>query len=176
MEQAIQRDPRYGPALAWAALCYARLCADGLSEDPEADSRKSVDFARRALQVGADDPAVLANAAMALADFGDDISAMMALVDRALALNPSFARGWFISGNLRRYAGQPDVAIQHVEVSLRLSPRARIGMAFAVIGAAHLNPALRGRRSHVATRGILLPTPRIVGRLPQGLPRQCGQR
>ena len=59
-EQAIQRDPRYGPALAWAALCYARLCADGLSEDPEADSRKSVDFARRALQVGADDPDVLA--------------------------------------------------------------------------------------------------------------------
>jgi adenylate cyclase len=137
MEQAIQRDPRYGPALAWAALCYARLCSDGRSEDPGADGRKSVDFARRALQVGSDDPAVLANAAMALADFGEDISAMIALVDRALALNPNFARGWFISGNLRRYAGQPDVAIQHVEVSLRLSPRARTGMAFSVIGAAH---------------------------------------
>jgi hypothetical protein len=52
---------------------------------------------------------------------------MMSLVDRALALNPSFARGWFISGVLRLYAGQPDLAIEHVETSLRLSPRARIG-------------------------------------------------
>ena len=82
MEQTIQRDPRYGPALAWAALCYARLCADGRSEDPGADSSKSVDFARRALQVGSDDPAVLVNAAMALADFGEDIGAMIAATMR----------------------------------------------------------------------------------------------
>ena len=40
---------------------------------------------------------------------------MMALVDRALALNPSFARGWYISGVLRRWAGQPDIAIEHFE-------------------------------------------------------------
>ena len=52
---------------------------------------------------------------------------MMALVDRALALNPNFARGWHISGMLRRLAGQPDIAIEHVEAALRLSPRARIG-------------------------------------------------
>ena len=37
MEQAIPRDPRYGPALAWAAYCYFRLLVDGRSEDPEAD-------------------------------------------------------------------------------------------------------------------------------------------
>ena len=30
---------------------------------------------------------------------------MMALVDRALALNPSFARGWYISGLLRLLGG-----------------------------------------------------------------------
>ena len=135
--QAIERDPHYGLALAWAAVCYARLCADGRSEDPEADSRKGADLARRALQVGGDDPGIIANAALALADFGQDIGAMLALVDRALAFNPNFARGWFISGLLRNYAGQPDVAIEHVETSLRLSPRARIGMAFDVIGAAY---------------------------------------
>ena len=52
---------------------------------------------------------------------------MIALVDRALALNPSFARGWFVSGFLRLLAGQPDLAIEHVETSLRLSPRERVG-------------------------------------------------
>jgi hypothetical protein len=38
----------------------------------------------------------------ALAHFGEDIDAMMALVDRALALNPNFARGWHASGFLRK--------------------------------------------------------------------------
>ncbi len=60
-----------------------------------------------------------------LAYFGEDIGAMIGLVDRALALNPSFARGWFFSGVLRLWAGQPDLAIEHVETSLRLSPRER---------------------------------------------------
>jgi hypothetical protein len=67
--------------------------------------------------VAADDPGTLANAALALASFGEDIGAMMALVDRALALNPSYARGWHISGLLRLWAGQPDLAIEQIQVS-----------------------------------------------------------
>src|SRR2546423_2204715 len=106
IEQAIARDPRYGPALAWAAVCCFRLLADGRSEDPAADRRKGANFAREALQVAGDDPGVLANAAFALAYFGEDIGAMMALADRALVLNPNFARGWHISGSLRMWAGQ----------------------------------------------------------------------
>src|SRR5437899_3966345 len=136
MEQAIERDPRYGPALAWAAICCSRLVTDGRSEDPEADSRKGTDFARRALQAAGENPVILANAAVALAYFGEDIGAMMVLVDRALALNPSFARGWHISGLLRLWAGQPDRAIEHLHASLRLSPRARIGTSLAIIGLA----------------------------------------
>ena len=79
--------------------------------------------------MGENDPGILANAALVLAYFGEDIGAMIGLVDRALALNPSFARGWFVSGTLRIFAGQPDLAIEHVETSLRLSPRERIGSA-----------------------------------------------
>ena len=137
LEQAIARDPRYGPALAWAAICCYRLLTDGRSEDREADARKGVAFARRALEVAGDDPGILANAAYALAYYGEDIGAMMALVDRALALNPSYARGWHISGVLRNWAGQPDIAIEHAEAALRLSPRARVGWALLTIGAAH---------------------------------------
>src|SRR6185369_4868602 len=109
--------------------CCYRLIQDGRSEDPEADSRKGVDLARRALQVAGDDPGTLVNAAITLAYFGEDLGAMMALVDRSLALHPSFARGWYISGFLRLCAGQPDIAIERIEASLRLSPRARIGTA-----------------------------------------------
>ena len=137
MKQAIARDPRYGPALAGAALCCFRLVTDGRSEDPAADRRKGADFARRALEVAGDDPSILTIAAVALAAFGEDIGAMMALVDRALALNPNFAHGWFISAVLRTWAGQPDLAIEHVEASLRLSPRVRVKTALVVIGLAH---------------------------------------
>jgi adenylate cyclase len=138
LEQAIEHDPRYGPALAWAAFCCQRLLVDGRTDNPEADRLKGADFARRALEVAGDDPGILANAAVALAYFGEDIGATTALVDHALALNPNFARGWHVSGVLRLWAGQPDVAIEHVGVSLRLSPRARTGVAFSVIGGAHL--------------------------------------
>jgi TolB-like protein len=137
LEQAIARDPRYGPALAWAAFCCVRLVIDGRSEDREADRLKGADFARRALEVAGDDPGILANAAQALAYFGEDIGAMMALVDRALALNPNYARGWHISGLLRMLAGQPDIAIEHAEAALRLSPRARVGSSLGNIGYAH---------------------------------------
>ena len=137
LEQAIERDPCYGPALAWATICVTRLCLDDRSEDLEADRRKGTDFARRALQVAGDEPGIFANAAVALAYFGEEIGAMIALVDRALALNPSFARGWYLSSTLRLWAGQPDIAIEHAEASLRLSPRARTGMASTVIGGAN---------------------------------------
>jgi TolB-like protein/class 3 adenylate cyclase len=136
-EQAIEHDPRYGPALAWAAVCCMRLCFDGASTDPMGDRRKAADLAQRALQVAGEDPSILVNAALTLASFGEDIGTMMALVDRALALNPSFARGWYISGILKKYAGQPDLAIEHAEASLRLSPRGRFGSVFWVIGGAH---------------------------------------
>jgi adenylate cyclase len=96
-----------------------------------------MDLARQALQVGENDPGILANAAQVLARFGEDIGAMIGLADRALALNPSYARGWFVSGLLRLWAGQPDLAIEHVETSLRLSPRERMGALLSVMGQAY---------------------------------------
>lgn len=73
---------------------------------------------------------------MALACFGEDIDAMIALVDRALAFNPSYARGWHISGFLRLWAGQTDLAIEHAGRALRLRPRAQAGWTSYLIGAA----------------------------------------
>src|SRR5262249_36643818 len=71
VEQAIARDPNYGPALAWAAACIHRLVYDNRSEDPAADALKGVAYARRALEVARDDPATITNAAVALAGFGE---------------------------------------------------------------------------------------------------------
>jgi adenylate cyclase len=104
------------------------------------------------LRAAGDDPGTLANSAMALASFGEDIGAMMALVDRAIALNPSFARGWHISGMLRNWAGESDLAIEHAETALRLSPRGGIGSPFLTIGSAHF----ASRRFEEALAALLL--------------------
>jgi tetratricopeptide (TPR) repeat protein len=79
---------------------------------------------------------VLADAAYALACLGEDIDAMIVLVDRALAFNPSYARGWHISGFLRLWAGQTDLAIEHAGRASRLSPRAQERGSSYLIGAA----------------------------------------
>jgi adenylate cyclase len=135
--QAIEHDPRYGPALALAAECYYNLHVNGWTNDPELNRREGIDLARQALRVAADDPGVLGRTAYALAYFGEDIHACVELVDRALTLNPSFARGWVISGWLRLWAGQPELAISHFETSLRFSPHARRAGTFMAMGVGH---------------------------------------
>ncbi len=151
-DQAIAIDRRYGPALSWAAICHMHLLREGWAEEPEISRRKASDLARRALQVAENDPGILANAAHVLAQFGEDIGAMIGLVDRALAINPSFARGWYLSGTLRLWAGHPDLAIEHVETSIRLSPRERMGQPLFVMGMAYF---LKRRFDEAAAKLLL---------------------
>jgi TolB-like protein len=154
LEEAMTRDPNYGPAPAFAAHCCMRLCMDGSTRNPESDSRKGIEYARRALRMAGDDPGTLANSAMALAFFGEDISAMTALVDRALRLNPNYARGWHISSMLRGWSGPSDLAIEHAQIALQLSPRGGIGSPFLSIGSSHLV----NRRFDEALAALLLAT------------------
>jgi adenylate cyclase len=137
LNQAIAIDQDYGPALSWAAVCHLRLYVNGWTEEPETTRRKAGDLARQALEAGGNDPNILANAPFVLAQLGEDIGSMMALVDEALALNPSFALGWVQSGILRVSAGQPDTAIEHLQTSLRLSPRERQGTPLSAMGHAY---------------------------------------
>jgi TolB-like protein/class 3 adenylate cyclase len=137
LEQAIERDPRYGLALVLAARINVDLHVSGWTEVPETNRRNGIDLARRALGVAGGEPEVLAFAAYVLGYFGEDIYAAIELVDRALELNPSFARGWQQSAWLRLWAGEPDPAIKHFETSLRLSPREHRSAPFMGIGVGH---------------------------------------
>jgi len=133
LRHAIERDPHYGPALASAALCHHQLELNGWTNDRGSNRQAALDLVRRALRSAGDDPDVLGRAAIVLGRFGEDIDVAIGLIDRCLTMNPSFAIGWHWSGVLRIWAGQSDLALEHFETALRLSPRDRV--AFYLIGA-----------------------------------------
>ena len=137
LNQATKQDATYGPALALFALCHAALNASGWADDPEATRQKAISCARRAVRHAGDDAGTLGRAAYILANLGEDIDVATALIDRSLQINPSFADGWRWSGWLRLWVGLPDVAIDHLEKSLRLDPRDPTGGALMAKGVAH---------------------------------------
>jgi len=137
LEQAIARDPHYGPALALAAMGAHALHLNSWTDSPDATRNQSMDYARRAIRAAVHDPFVLASAAFIFGYFGEDMAAAIAMMDRSLAANPSSAYAWFFSGVLRLNAGQPDAGIEHIETSLRLNPRDRLGAPLTAIGGAY---------------------------------------
>ena len=137
LDHAIARDPDYGPALAAAAYCYVQLSDNRATDDSERSRRTGIARARHAIAVAPEDPITIAHAAIALALLGEDLNTMIGLIDKALTLNPSFARGWYLSARLKFRAGDADAAIERVETSLRLNPRAPLGTPAVLLGAAY---------------------------------------
>lgn len=135
LEQAITRDPGFGPALATAAGCRQFLGISGWVDDPVTNRLKAVELARQALQADAHAPVILAEAARVLAHFTEELDSAIGMIERALDLNPSYARGWYWNGWVRLFAGQPDIAIEHFRNAVRLNPRHRPYLTG--IGAAH---------------------------------------
>jgi adenylate cyclase len=134
--QALERDPYYGSALAFVAICHQHFHVNGWNEDQERDRQLGLEYARRALRAAGDDPYVLVAAAFVFGYFERDINPAFVLIDRSLELNPSFALGRLRSGWLRAWSGQADRAIEHFEKSLRLNPRRKAPASFG-IGVAH---------------------------------------
>jgi len=177
LEQAIERDQRYGPALSTAAFCHVLMDSNDWPADRETNRRAGVDLARRALQAAGDEPSVVAYAAAVLGYFEPDIDAAIRLMNRSLVLNPSFAFGWLLSGFLKLWAGQPDLAIEDLEHSLRLNPRDRRAFQLKGIGIAHffnrrfddaietLSVSLEELPSYVATYRFLASSFAHLGRL-----------
>jgi TolB-like protein len=136
LERVIERDPSFGPALALAAMCHHHFHTVGGVGDPGTHRRAALGYAHRALQASPSDPGTIANVAALFGYFGEDIEPAIALIDRALDLNPSCYRGWGVSGWLRLWAGQQNVAVEHLQIAIRLSPLHRNATQLFGIGVA----------------------------------------
>jgi TolB-like protein/Tfp pilus assembly protein PilF len=120
--KAMALDPDYASAFAMAAWCYFWRKVNGWATDRETESAEGVRLARIAVELGRDDAVALTRGGHALAHLAGEIDSGIALLDRALLINPSLAPAWFLGGFLRAWNGETEGAIAHFEHAVRLSP------------------------------------------------------
>jgi TolB-like protein len=135
--EAIERDPNFASAYAMAAWCHSWRKLSRWVTDLEREAAEGTRLARLAVELGQDDAVALAASAHALAHLVRDFDTSIALLDRALVLDPNLAAGWYLSGFMRIWRGEPDQAIERIAHGLRLSPlgpdvqRMEVGTAMA---------------------------------------------
>jgi adenylate cyclase len=94
-------------------------------------------LARGAIAAASDDSETVSLAAGALMNF-EDINVPKGVIDNVLARNPSSTLRWFWSGVIRTFAGEFDLALEHIDKSLRLDPRTtRLAFHRTGIGICH---------------------------------------
>ncbi len=145
--KAIELDPDFASAYAMAAWCYFWRKVNGWMTDPAQEIAEGIRLARRAVELGRDDAVALTRSGHALGHLVGDLDGGIALLDRALVLNPNLASAWFLGGFLRVWHGEHDGAIEHFSRAMRLSPldpelyRMQAGMAAAHLFAGRFDEA-----------------------------------
>jgi tetratricopeptide (TPR) repeat protein len=144
--KAMKLDPDFASAYAMAAWCHFWRKVNGWMTDPS-QVTEGARLARRAVELGRDDAVALTRAGHALSHLVGDLDGGIALLDRALVLNPNLAAAWFLGGFLRVWRGEPESAIEHFARAMRLSPldlemyRMQAGMAVAHLFARRFDTA-----------------------------------
>jgi tetratricopeptide (TPR) repeat protein len=121
-QKAIALDPDFASAYGMAAWCVFWRRINGWMVDRAQEIAEGVQLARRAVELGKDDAIALARSGHALGHLAGDLDGGIALIDRALTLNPNLATVWLLSGFLRAFRGEPDHAIEDFARAMRLSP------------------------------------------------------
>lgn len=175
--EAIRLDPDYASAHAMAAWCHFWRKINGWMSDRPREIAAGTRLAQRAVELGKDDAVALTRGGHALAHLAGDLDGGIALLDRALLLDPNLAAAWFLGGFLRVWSGQPDAASSYFERAMRLSPldpelyRMQAGMAVAHLFAgrydaasAWAEKAFRGLPSFLMAVAIVAASHALAGR------------
>jgi TolB-like protein len=175
--KAIELDPDFASAYGMAAWCYFWRKLNDWMIDRSKEIAEGTRLARRAVELGRDDAVALARSGTALHHFVGDLDGSIALLDRALVLNPNLASAWFLGGFLRVWGGESDGAIDHFARAMRLSPldpemyRMQAGMALAHLFAGRFDAAsswaekaYRDLPSFLMAVGIIAASHALAGR------------
>jgi TolB-like protein len=135
--KAIELDPDYAASYGMAAWCHVWRKLNGWMSDCGQETLEGARLAHRAIELGKHDAIALTRGGHALGHFGGDLDGCIALLDRALVLNPNLLAAWCLSGFQRIVRGEPNDAIERLTKGMRLCPldpempRMQTGMAVA---------------------------------------------
>ena len=153
--KAIEKDPGYGRAYAYAAWCYRREVQEKgmvLSKEEQAEAIRLMEAG---LKADMDDPIVLWQAATLKNYFERDFEGALALLDRSLAIDPNSPRAWNASAEIHCNMGHSETARKHAEHVIRISPRNPTHwVSYKEIAAANLQ-AMRYQEAADAARKAL---------------------
>ncbi|WP_417524962.1 hypothetical protein [Marinovum sp.] len=122
LEQALEHQPDYAPAMAYKAWCHAHHCCYTWTTDgaPHRDAAEAL--VARAAPLVQDDPGALVALSAACGLALNDFARARSLVDRALQLDPNNAWGWLRLGWTAVYIAEFDTAMAAFDRYDQLSP------------------------------------------------------
>jgi TolB-like protein/class 3 adenylate cyclase len=122
LRRAIAIDPEYAVAMVQLAAAQWHLLGQGWLDRSDPELTDMVQLARTALELDGDDSEVLAAVAFLIAFPGNDFSGGMALIEKAIGLNPNSANALRQAGSLHAYAGDTRAALDRQMQADRLNP------------------------------------------------------
>jgi TolB-like protein len=120
-ERSEREDPAFAPPITFRGLSHLNDVNAGWTSDAGKSAAQAISLAQRGVAVDARDPHARALLGGMLAVFGQKEDAI-AMLEAALAENPSFAWGHWAHARGLSIWGRADEAVSHLKTALRLSP------------------------------------------------------
>jgi adenylate cyclase len=168
LELLAERHGRLPHANSWLANWHAMHAVQGLCSDPEAEGRRAVDRANRALDTDPSSSFALTMRGLVQAFLRKDLAAGESDYRVALDASPSESLAWLYLGTLRAWQGRGAEALEPAKQALRLAPvgplryyyESLAGLAALAAGELQLAldlsaSSLRANRRHTSTHRTL---------------------
>jgi adenylate cyclase len=123
LERALVLDPQYALAMSVAGYAHGQMVVSQWTDDIERHRNAALDLSQQAVRLAsADDAEALSWVVGTYLALQYDAETTLALAKRCLELNPGSAQSWMMSGWIHMSVGDSDVAIEHLEMAMRLDP------------------------------------------------------
>ncbi len=157
LRKAIDLDPAYAPALAYAAWCLEQRIVRGWPPAGDDDRERAIALARRAVAAGSEDAMALVAAGFVLVMVARDYDTGLDAVRRALKLNPGSGFVALLASAALAFGSNAEDALMQAERAMALSPLdPGFFMFLSIAGFAHLFSGRPDQAMDLEKRSIAL--------------------
>jgi adenylate cyclase len=155
LERALASDPNSGAALSLKAWCLSQQITYLWSDDPVGDRATALALAEQAAETAEADPLVMTAIGATYSILMTDQTRALVYIERAIALDTTFAWAWTRLGYAKAYSGAPEEGLASFEKAIALSPEDPIQFnAYAGIATCHFLLGRYAEAAHFAGRAL----------------------